>query len=49
VCTVGVPGDGAWKKWRKVVERTCYMATLTREEQVMLWGGTAKEAYKLEG
>ncbi|KAH6649813.1 hypothetical protein F5144DRAFT_23242 [Chaetomium tenue] len=48
VCAVGV-GDDAWKKWRKVVDMVCDMAGLSEEDQAMLWGGTAKVAYKLEG
>jgi len=47
VCTVGV-GGAAWDKWRKVVERMCYMATLEDEDQRMLWGGTALKAYGIE-
>lgn len=47
VCTGGV-GDDAWKKWHRVVEMVCDMAGLSREEQVSLWSGTAREAYKLE-
>ncbi|KAH8881574.1 amidohydrolase 2 [Thozetella sp. PMI_491] len=47
VCTVGVD-DGAWEKWRKVVARTCDMASLTVDEQARIWGGTAQEAYSLE-
>jgi L-rhamnono-1,4-lactonase len=47
VCTVGV-GNDAWKKWHRVVEMVCDLAGLSAEDQAMLWGGTAKEAYKLE-
>lgn len=47
VCTVGV-GDGAWAKWKAVVERMCYMASLSEESQAMIWSGTAKKAYKIE-
>lgn len=47
VCTVGV-GDGAWEKWKKIVERTCYMASLSHEDQAMIWGGTAKKAYGIK-
>ncbi|KAK6067461.1 amidohydrolase [Seiridium cupressi] len=46
VCTVGV--DGAWGKWQKLVERLCYMATLSDGEKKMIWGGTAMKAYGLE-
>ncbi|KAF4972172.1 hypothetical protein FSARC_1202 [Fusarium sarcochroum] len=45
VCTVGV--ENAWPKWRSVVERMCWMATLGDEERAMIFGGTAKKAYKL--
>lgn len=54
VCTVGVEagisgglgGDGgAWKKWKAVVEKFCYMASLGQEEQIMIWSGTAMKAY----
>ena len=46
VCTVGV-GDGAWKKWHKVVEMVCDLAGLSPEDQKMLWSGTARAAYKI--
>jgi L-rhamnono-1,4-lactonase len=48
VCAVGV-GEDAWKKWHGVVDMMCDMAGLSHEDQTMLWSGTAKEAYKLEG
>ncbi|KAK1543393.1 amidohydrolase [Colletotrichum paranaense] len=47
VCTVGV--DEAWRKWKLLVERTCYMATLEPEDQAALFGGTAIKAYGIEG
>ncbi|TDZ26652.1 L-rhamnono-gamma-lactonase [Colletotrichum orbiculare MAFF 240422] len=47
VCTVGVPE--AWRKWKLLVERTCYMATLEPEDQAALFGGTAIKAYGIEG
>ncbi|KAK1754793.1 hypothetical protein QBC47DRAFT_453028 [Echria macrotheca] len=47
VCTIGV-GDDAWKKWHKVVEMVCDLAGLSKEDQEMLWSGTAKKAYKLD-
>jgi len=47
VCTVGV-GKEAWLRWRKVVERMAWMASLEEEDQAMLWGGTAKKAYGVE-
>lgn len=46
VCTVGV--EGAWNKWHKLVERLCYMASLSDDDQKRIWGGTAIEAYGLE-
>ncbi|KAK4153911.1 hypothetical protein C8A00DRAFT_33312 [Chaetomidium leptoderma] len=48
VCTVGV-GEDAWKKWHRVVDMVCDLAGLSQEDQAMLWSGTAKEAYKIEG
>jgi L-rhamnono-1,4-lactonase len=47
VCTVGMD-DGAWGKWRKVVERMCDMASLDATEQEWLWSLTAKKVYKIE-
>jgi L-rhamnono-1,4-lactonase len=47
VCTVG-GGEDAWDKWRQVVERMCDMASLSEEEQEMIWNGTAKKAYGIE-
>jgi L-rhamnono-1,4-lactonase len=47
VCSVGV-GEDAWKKWHRVVEMVCDLAGLSQEDQVMLWNGTAKQAYKLD-
>ncbi|ORY63042.1 amidohydrolase family protein [Pseudomassariella vexata] len=46
VCTVGV--DDAWNKWKKIVERLCYMASFEDEEQGMIWSGTAMKAYGIE-
>ncbi|KKA29818.1 hypothetical protein TD95_000452 [Thielaviopsis punctulata] len=41
--------DGAsWVKWKEVVERLCYMATLSQEDQAKIFAGTAKKAFKLE-
>ncbi|WZH43716.1 Amidohydro-rel domain-containing protein [Fusarium acuminatum] len=45
VCTVN--NDNAWPRWRSVVDRMCWMATLDDEERAMIFGGTAKKAYKL--
>ncbi|KAI1120813.1 amidohydrolase [Nemania abortiva] len=47
VCTVGV-GDGAWEKWRKIVERLCWMASFNDEQKKMIWGGTALKAYGIK-
>ncbi|TPX15676.1 uncharacterized protein E0L32_000010 [Thyridium curvatum] len=58
VCTLDMPrgdgdgdGDGAaspWVKWRDVVRRMCDLASLSEEDQAMIWGGTAARAYGLE-
>ncbi|KAI0514594.1 amidohydrolase [Xylaria bambusicola] len=47
VCTVGV-GDAAWEKWKKIVERLCWMASFDDEQKKMIWGGTASKAYGIE-
>ncbi|KAI1167646.1 amidohydrolase [Nemania serpens] len=47
VCTVDV-GDGAWEKWKKIVERLCWMASFDDEQKKMIWGGTALKAYGIE-
>ncbi|KAI1380764.1 amidohydrolase [Hypoxylon crocopeplum] len=47
VCTVGV-GDGAWLKWKKIVDRLCWMASFGDDEKRMIWGGTALKAYGVE-
>lgn len=46
VCTVGV--DDAWHKWKKIVERLCWMASFEDEEKRAIWGGTALKAYGIE-
>ncbi|KAG5921089.1 hypothetical protein E4U61_007163 [Claviceps capensis] len=46
-CTLEGMGDEAWPKWREVVEKMCWMATLGDEERAMIFGGTAKKAYGL--
>lgn len=46
VCTVGV--EGAWGKWRDVVMRFCYLASLSRNDQIMIWSGTAVKAYNID-
>jgi L-rhamnono-1,4-lactonase len=48
VCTEGV-GDDAWKKWHTIVDKMCDMASLDQEARDMLWSGTAKKAYGIEG
>ncbi|KAI1112291.1 hypothetical protein F5Y14DRAFT_422200 [Nemania sp. NC0429] len=47
VCTVGV-GEGAWEKWKKIVERLCWMASFDDAQKRMIWGGTALKAYRIE-
>ncbi|KAH0599990.1 hypothetical protein MHUMG1_02781 [Metarhizium humberi] len=47
VCTLEGMGDEAWPKWKEVVEKMCWMATLSDEERAMIFGGTAKKAYNL--
>ncbi|KAI0412656.1 hypothetical protein EKO27_g6666 [Xylaria grammica] len=47
ICTVSV-GDGAWEKWRKIVERLCSMASFDDDQTRMIWGGTALKAYGIE-
>ncbi|KAL1899872.1 L-rhamnono-gamma-lactonase [Sporothrix stenoceras] len=43
------PGEvGAWNKWRSVVAYLSYMATLSSDDEAMLWGGTAVKAYGLD-
>lgn len=46
VCTVGV--EDSWTKWREVVQRFCYLGGLTKEEQIMIWSGTAIKAYGIK-
>ncbi|KAI1389882.1 amidohydrolase 2 [Hypoxylon trugodes] len=47
VCTVGV-GDDAWRKWKKIVDRLCWMASFEDEEKRAILGGTALKAYGIE-
>ncbi|KAJ6784355.1 hypothetical protein PWT90_10372 [Aphanocladium album] len=47
VCTVGMPEGEAWPRWKEVVDKMCWMASLDDEERAMIFGGTAKEAYGL--
>lgn len=46
VCTVGV-GEEAWTRWKDIVDKTCWMASLDDVQRAMIYGGTAKQAYKL--
>ncbi|KAI1336100.1 amidohydrolase [Xylariaceae sp. FL0016] len=48
VCTVGVGEDEGWAKWKKIVERLCWMASFEDEEKRMIWGDTAVKAYGIE-
>lgn len=47
VCTMGEAGSNGWARWRDVVEKMCWMASLEDEERAMIFGGTAKKAYGL--
>ncbi|OAA77178.1 amidohydrolase family protein [Akanthomyces lecanii RCEF 1005] len=47
VCTVDMPEGEGWPRWKEVVEKMCWMASLDDEERAMIFGGTAKEAYGL--
>ncbi|KAI0101999.1 amidohydrolase [Nemania sp. FL0031] len=47
ICTLGI-GDSAWEKWKKIVERLCWMASFDDEQKKMIWGGTALKAYRIE-
>ncbi|OTB09010.1 hypothetical protein M426DRAFT_316300 [Hypoxylon sp. CI-4A] len=47
VCAVGVD-ENAWAKWKKIVERLCWMASLEDDEKRMIWSGTALKAYGIE-
>ncbi|KAL2757904.1 hypothetical protein ACRALDRAFT_1074741 [Sodiomyces alcalophilus JCM 7366] len=40
--------DDAWRRWKLIVERMCYMATLEPEDQAELFGGTAIRAYGID-
>lgn len=55
VCTVPVEHageeeveEGSWDKWRKVVERLCFMSSFSEDETRMVFYGTAKKAYGIE-
>ncbi|KAI1435248.1 amidohydrolase [Xylaria sp. CBS 124048] len=47
VCSISA-GAGAWEKWKKIVERLCWMASFDDEEKKMVWAGTALKAYGIE-
>ena len=47
ICTLGGLGDEAWPRWRDVVDKMCWMGTLSDEDRAMIFGGTAKAAYNL--
>lgn len=57
VCTVGLDteaaagpaeGEGAWDKWRMVVERMCDMYGFGEEQTRQIFAGTARRAYGIE-
>jgi L-rhamnono-1,4-lactonase len=37
--------EEAWAKWKAVVDKTCWMATMEEGDMKMLYGGTAAKAY----
>lgn len=45
VCTVGA--DDAWLRWKTIVERMCWMGSLSDEDRAMIFGGAAKKAFGL--
>ena len=45
VCTIDV--DDGWLRWRDIVEKMCWMASLDDDDWAMIFGGTAKKAYGL--
>lgn len=53
VSTIGVDGvegaddEGAWEKWRKVVDRLCFMSSFSDDEKAQVFARTARRAYKL--
>ena len=47
VCTANELGDAAWLKWKEVVDKMCWMASLSDVDRAMIFGGTAKKAYGL--
>lgn len=40
--------EGAWDKWRLVVERMCDMYGFDEEQTRMIFAGTARRAYGIE-
>ena len=51
VSTIGVDGeeeDGAWEKWRKIVDRLCFMSSFSDDEKAQVFARTARRAYKLD-
>lgn len=54
VSTIGVDGegeggeeDGAWEKWRRIVDRLCFMSSFSDDEKAQVFARTARRAYKL--
>nr|RBQ95568.1 hypothetical protein FVER53263_20959 [Fusarium verticillioides] len=45
VCTINM--SDAWSRWRDVTVQLCQEASLTPEEQGMIFSGTARQAYHL--
>lgn len=41
------PEEGAWEKWRKVVDRLCWMSSMSDEDKKMVFSGTARRAYRI--
>lgn len=39
--------EGAWEKWRKVVDRLCFMSSFSDDEKALVFARTARRAYKL--
>jgi L-rhamnono-1,4-lactonase len=47
VCNIG-GGTTAWEKWRWIAQRLCQEGNLSREDETMLWSGTAIKAYGIK-
>lgn len=43
----GADDEGAWEKWRKVVDRLCFMSSFDDDEKAQVFARTARRAYKL--